>query len=332
MAFSDQFYFVAAALTYGSLLAVYGAAAAIYNAYQLYRDNLFVPLCLLMMIMCWSMEIICVKLGRYAGLWFREGEEERLEKDEIKKQRDGVSVEESKNEDINQELVSANDEAISNPEDKNLQYRALTQIGMSESKLQGLDSRLADIHNLPAGFTAAEMSFRLLDDIFSEVLQSWHTNQIGAEGTGSMAQSMQSKFGVSAKTVSETEQRRQNLQQILQQRAGQKQLLFLGDVSSGGPVKEQLLSVEAGQDAGSESKMRAGEERWRKIRGSVRYHAALDAGVKGFPEDGNKSAKGKVQEGEISSKEAPPASKLVPACFAKSKMYRGWLYDFEDEE
>ena len=54
--------------------------------------------------------------------------------------------------------------------------------------------------------------------------------------------------------------------------------------------------------------------------------------MKGFPEDGNKSAKGKAQEGEISSKEAPPASRLVPACFAKSKMYHGWLYDFEDEE
>ena len=54
MAFSEQFYFVAAALTYGSLLAVYGGQACIYNAYQLYRDLLFPFLCIIMLVICWS--------------------------------------------------------------------------------------------------------------------------------------------------------------------------------------------------------------------------------------------------------------------------------------
>lgn len=36
MAFSNQFYFVASALTYGSLLSVYGAVACVYNGYQVH--------------------------------------------------------------------------------------------------------------------------------------------------------------------------------------------------------------------------------------------------------------------------------------------------------
>ena len=59
-------------------------------------------------------------------------------------------------------------------EKKNLQYRALSEIGLSEQQLKGFDNRLAEIHNLPAGFTASEMSFAIADDVFAEVLYCWH--------------------------------------------------------------------------------------------------------------------------------------------------------------
>jgi hypothetical protein len=134
---------------------------------------------------------------------------------------------------------------------------------------------------------------------------------------------------------------------VLQQRAGEKQQSLLGDMAADiGPREEQLVDVDGNQnrrlgsedDQGgdAESKARAGKERWKKIRGSVRYHATLAEGVKGFDANGNEGKKG-ASEGEIfadgfSSKEAPPESNMVPVCFAKSKMYRGWLYDFEDDE
>ena len=53
-----------------------------------------VPLCCIMMIICWAVEVISLKFARSIGLWFREGEEGRLEREEIQKQKEqsaGVS-------------------------------------------------------------------------------------------------------------------------------------------------------------------------------------------------------------------------------------------------
>jgi hypothetical protein len=168
MAFSNQFYFVASALTYGSLLSVYGAVACIYNGYQLYRDNLMVPLCCIMMIICWAVEVISLKFARSIGLWFREGEEGRLEREEIKKQKEqSAGQTETKEEGVGGKLalLSSSKEAggkeEEKSEDKNLQYRALSRIGLRTDAFNTFDSRLSNIHEAPSGFTASEMSFNI---------------------------------------------------------------------------------------------------------------------------------------------------------------------------
>ena len=187
MAFSNQFYFVASALTYGSLLSVYGAVACIYNGYQLYRDNLMIPLIVFMIVICWSVEVISVKLARVMKLWFRENEEGRLEVLEIQKQK--VSSSSAGGGDTNDALLNApnapnddEDPAVAGDEiDTNLQYRALTRIGVKKSNFQMFDKQLEAIHDAPAGFTAGEMSFNISTEVFSVVLQHWHANWVGLQ-------------------------------------------------------------------------------------------------------------------------------------------------------
>ena len=189
MAFSNQFYFVASALTYGSLLSVYGAVACIYNGYQLYRDNLMIPLIVFMIVICWSVEVISVKLARVMKLWFRENEEGRLEVLEIQKQK--VSSSSAGGGDTNDALPNAppnappnadEDPAVAGDEiDTNLQYRALTRIGVKKSNFQMFDKQLEAIHDAPAGFTAGEMSFNISTEVFSVVLQHWHANWVGLQ-------------------------------------------------------------------------------------------------------------------------------------------------------
>ena len=196
MAFSNQFYFVASALTYGTLLSVYGAAACVYNGYQLYRDNLMVPLCILMMILCWSIEVVSLKLARTVGLWYRIGEEGRLEILEIHKQRvgatssggggDGIEMKE-----MNMNSITAEnggngekDDGSSEEEEEiamnqNLQYRALTRIGVGDDSFETFDSRLSQIHEAPSGLTASEMSFTITSEVFSVVLSHWQENWVG---------------------------------------------------------------------------------------------------------------------------------------------------------
>ena len=187
MAFSNQFYFVAAALTWGSLLSVYGAMTCVYNGYQLYRDNLMVPLCLLMIVICWSVEVVSIKLARTIGLWFREGEEGRLEQIEIRKQKQSTAST-NENEDGDGEDGGGGGGGLNEKEeeeeedtaaDKNIGFRSLARIGLRSDTFDTFDLRLGNIHNAPAGLTASEMSFTINADVFSVVLKHWHTNWIG---------------------------------------------------------------------------------------------------------------------------------------------------------
>lgn len=44
-----------------------------------------------MIVICWSVEVVSIKLARTIGLWFREGEEGRLEQIEIRKQKQSTA-------------------------------------------------------------------------------------------------------------------------------------------------------------------------------------------------------------------------------------------------
>lgn len=306
MAFSDQFYFVAAALTYGSLLAVYGSSAAIYNAYQLYRDNFFVPLFIFMMMMCWSIEIISVKLGRYIGLWFRAGEEENLEKAEIKKQGDRILDEEG--DDFEDDGGATVESSKTSSKDQNTQYRALAEIGMSESKLQVLDARLADIHNLPAGFTAAEMSFRLLDDVFADVLQNLHTSQLAPSGK-------ESDITILSEMGLESTKTHQHVEFGLKTQLEQKQGLHDMEQTMHLDEKSQDLfgkTIAKGQNSVANGKAKHRLKQTRNMPPSV---------------DSERKVAGMIEKQKrMPSKETISQSSLVPSCFADSEMYHGWLY------
>ena len=136
-----------------------------------------VPLCCIMMIICWAVEVISLKFARSIGLWFREGEEGRLERKEIQKQQE-QSVGVSGNDDssgggggggssesgklvVLSSTKDADDNEEEQSEDKNLQYRALSRIGLRTDAFNTFDSRLSNVHDTPAGFTASEMSFAI---------------------------------------------------------------------------------------------------------------------------------------------------------------------------
>ena len=91
--------------------------------------------------------------------------------------------------------------------------------------------------------------------------------------------------------------------------------------------KQERPLVKLNEGVGEESKSGAAYNVSKKIRGSVRYHSTQDkeSDIKG-ENDGRFAA-----DSQFSSKEAPPESELVPACFAKSKMYRGWIV-FDDDD
>lgn len=121
-----------------------------------------------MMIICWAVEVISLKFARSIGLWFREGEEGRLEREEIQKQKE-QSAGVSRNDDSGGGgggklvVVSSTKDPDGNEksEDKNLQYRALSRIGLRTDAFNTFDSRLSNVHDTPAGCTASEMSFAI---------------------------------------------------------------------------------------------------------------------------------------------------------------------------
>ena len=173
-----------------------------------------------MLVICWSVETIALKTARWRQLWFRKGTEEWLEDEEINKQKSRVPVsggetkgrDTDKDEDEDEaeaEAVRAQKEqeaaADKAAEKKNLQYRALAEIGLTEQRLKDFDKRLADIHSVPAGFTASEMSYAIADDVFAEVLYSWHNRYRQAESGAADPRSVASpESGVNTPSELET--------------------------------------------------------------------------------------------------------------------------------
>ena len=156
MCFSSQFYFVAAHLTFGCLLTVYGLMVSLNGSgYKIFKDDLMPFLVAFVFALCHAAEILATKSAIHFRLWFRTGKEEAAELEEGRRQQRERS--QGKLADVNVESVTGKSEASSY-----VQNKTLTML-VDESVLQTFRGAVQQVYVTPIGLTPTEMAMRIND-------------------------------------------------------------------------------------------------------------------------------------------------------------------------
>jgi hypothetical protein len=156
MCFSSQFYFVAAHITFGCLLSVYGLMVILSSNYEIFKDDALPFLAAYTLALCYAAEVIAMKTAKWYRMWFQQGKEELEELKEIenqrKKRRGKSQVASLAKKDVK---VADNDESSAFVKNK-----TLTML-VDDNVLDAFRNDIEAVYGLPTGLTPTEMAMRI---------------------------------------------------------------------------------------------------------------------------------------------------------------------------
>merc|ERR1711871_1739874 len=154
MCFSAQFYFVAAHITFGCLLSVYGLMVVINGGYEIFKDDALPFLALYTFALCYAGEVIAVKGAKQVLLWHKQDKEEVAELKEIEFQR---KKRKGKSSAIATPLVERKAADESSAFAKNKMLSML----VDDNTLDIFRHNVQTVYKMPTGLTPTEMAMRI---------------------------------------------------------------------------------------------------------------------------------------------------------------------------
>jgi len=157
MCFSSQFYFVAAYLTFGCLLTVYGLMVSLNGTgYKIFKDDALPFLVVYVFTLCHAAEIFVTKCAIQWRLWFRTGKEEAAEAKEVQRQR------EQRNKRGKSDILPKKGVVKKSEMKTSVQNEALTML-VDDSVLKTFRGAVEEVYRLPVGLTPTELAIRIND-------------------------------------------------------------------------------------------------------------------------------------------------------------------------